>query len=144
MAASCSSVTGMTFCLKTHGGGRRRAVVFFAGETQLKWLQWLKPGFRHCFIALNHEELWIVYNHLSHQTFLSVVADSSINEMIEWHMGKGWKVIRYAIKDAKAKPATFWPNTCVEAVKRVLGVQNRFIITPWQLYRHLCQQNMND
>ena len=35
------------------------------------------------------------------------------------------------------KPAPFMLFTCVEAVKRVLGIHRRGIVTPWQLYRHL-------
>ncbi len=29
------------------------------------------------------------------------------------------------------------PFTCVEAAKRVLGLHDRRVVTPWQLYRRL-------
>jgi hypothetical protein len=35
------------------------------------------------------------------------------------------------------KAAPFMLFTCVEAVKRVLGIHRRGIVTPWQLYQHL-------
>jgi len=41
------------------------------------------------------------------------------------------------------KEAPWMPHTCVEAVKRVIGLHARFIITPWQLYRHLMVQHEN-
>ena len=42
------------------------------------------------------------------------------------------------------KTAAPWgPFTCVEAVKRVLGVRARFILTPWRLYKFLREQNLD-
>lgn len=120
---------------------QRRAVVFFGGEARLKWQKPLKPGFKHCFAAISSDDRWIVYNPLSHQTCLFAPRDLSINEIIKWHESKGWKAISCAIQDAKARQAPLRPYTCVEAVKRVLGIQNRWIVTPWQLYRYLCRQN---
>jgi len=35
------------------------------------------------------------------------------------------------------KQAPWMPFSCVEAVKRVLGIHKSFILTPWQLYRFL-------
>ncbi|MCD8496748.1 MAG: hypothetical protein LRZ85_00855 [Alphaproteobacteria bacterium] len=36
----------------------QEAYVVFTGRTDLPWLRWLKPGFRHCFVLLNDGRQW--------------------------------------------------------------------------------------
>ncbi|OHC74866.1 MAG: hypothetical protein A3G18_10280 [Rhodospirillales bacterium RIFCSPLOWO2_12_FULL_58_28] len=113
------------------------ALVVFGGEAQLKWLRVLKPGFRHCFIALKNSGRWVICNPLSHQTEISVHHDFAVDELAERYRKLGFKVIICAVHRAPLRAAPWRPYTCVEAVKRVLGIHNGRILTPWQLYRHL-------
>ncbi len=126
--------------VETPPNGQRATLVVFTGETQLKWLKLFKPGFRHCFIALKTHGRWIVYNPLSHQTMISVHKDLSVDDMVKRLVELGCKVIQCAVRKAPAQTAPWRPYTCVEAVKRVLGIQDGWILTPWQLYRHLRNQ----
>ena len=48
------------------------AFVVFSGQTDLKWLKTLKPGFRHCFVLLETGGHWVVYNPLSNRTDITV------------------------------------------------------------------------
>jgi hypothetical protein len=42
------------------------------------------------------------------------------------------------------RPAPLAPFTCVEAAKRVLGLHDRRVVTPWQLYRRLIDPELTD
>ena len=35
------------------------------------------------------------------------------------------------------------PYSCVESVKRILGIRAGLVLTPWQLYRHLYKRGTN-
>lgn len=116
---------------------RSPALVVFVGEAQPKWLRVLKPGFRHCFVALRNPGQWVIYNPLSHQTEISVRHDVAVDELAERYRGLGFKVIACDVHETPHRTAPWRPYTCVEAVKRVLGIHDGWILTPWQLYRHL-------
>jgi hypothetical protein len=111
--------------------------VLFAGETQLKWLRVLHPRFRHCLVAVKLGGAWVVIDPLSHKTALSMVEGFSADELVRWYEQQGMKAIRTWIGEAPAKLAPLAPATCVEAVKRVLGIHAWWIITPRQLHDYL-------
>lgn len=113
------------------------AVVLFAGDTQLKWLRFLHPRFRHCLVAVKLGPAWIVIDPLSHKTALSVVEGFSADEVVRWYEEQGLKAIRTWVREAPAKLAPLAPATCVEAVKRILGIHAWWIITPRQLHDYL-------
>ena len=48
-----------------------------------------------------------------------------------------------AVNRLHKRPAPLMVFTCVEAVKRVLGLHRRLVFTPWQLYRHLLNDFYN-
>lgn len=115
-----------------------KAWVVFSGQSELPWLQFLKPGFRHCYVILNDGERWISIDPLSHFTEVMVHHHLPMDfDLPHWLRGRGLKVIQAPDHTVPRKTAPFMPFTCVEAVKRVLGMHERFIFTPWQLYSHL-------
>lgn len=114
------------------------ALVVFDGETSLKLLRFLRPGFRHCFVLVHRQGCWVIYDPLSHRTDLEVVVGPSVDELAEWYRGKGLKAIETTVRPAPLRPVPLRPFTCVEAVKRVLGIRAPWVTTPWQLYCYLC------
>jgi hypothetical protein len=110
------------------------AIVVFSGETSLKWLKLLRPGFRHCFVLVRRRDCWVIYDPLSHRTNLAVVAGPSLGELAEWYRVRGLQVLETTVRPAPMRSAPLRPFTCVEAVKRVLGIHAPWITTPWQLY----------
>lgn len=116
----------------------QKAWVVFSGQTEISWLRFLKPGFRHCYVLLNDGERWTSVDPLSHvmevSTHHHVPADF---DLPGWLQSRGNRVVQAPLRRDITKPAPFMLFTCVEAVKRVLGVHSRGIITPWQLYRYL-------
>ncbi|MGB4057447.1 MAG: hypothetical protein WBK77_05130 [Alphaproteobacteria bacterium] len=113
-----------------------KAWVVFSGHAELPWLKILRPGFRHCFALLNDGERWITVDPLSNYTDINVHDFPSGFDLPSWIGERGLIVIRAHIRRT-ADPAPWMPYSCVEAVKRILGLHARLILTPWQLYRHL-------
>ena len=119
---------------------RGRALVVFTGSSDLKRLRWLRRGFRHCFVAVSTASGWVIYDPLSHQTDLGIVHGFSADELAGWYLNSGMRVIETRVRAAPCRPAPLRPYTCVEAVKRVLGLHAPWVVTPWQLYWLLCRQ----
>jgi hypothetical protein len=113
------------------------AWVVFSGETDLPWLKCLKPGFRHCFVLMNDGNHWISIDPLANHTEVTVHHVPQNFDLPAWLKQRGQKVIPAAVCRTKKRAAPIGFFTCVEAVKRVLGVHDGFVFTPWQLYRHL-------
>ena len=112
----------------------QKAWVVFSGQTDLRWLKILRPGFRHCYMVLHDGEHWITYDPLSSYTDITVHHLPPDFDLPHWMIER---TLVPANMTRIPKQAPWMLFTCVEAVKRVLGIHNRFIITPWQLYRHL-------
>ena len=113
---------------------RRTALIIFGGETAIPWLRFLKPGFRHCFAVVHDTDNWIIYDPLAHQTEISAYPDAPAGALIDWYRGLGHVVVATEIQPAPLRPVLWRPFTCVEAVKRILGLHAARVITPWQLF----------
>jgi hypothetical protein len=113
------------------------ALVVFVDECGLKYLRRLRRGFRHCFVAVRTDAGWVICDPLSHRTDLNVVGGLSAAELTHWYRSHGLRVVATRVRPAPLRPAPVRPYTCVEAVKRVLGIHAPWILTPWQLYRRL-------
>lgn len=112
------------------------ALVVFA-DSSLRCLKVLRRGFRHCFVAVLQATGWIIVDPLSHQTDLRSVQGVSLLEMAAWYRCHGLCVVETRVRPAPLRLAPLGLYTCVEVVKRVLGIHARWVVTPWQLYRFL-------
>ncbi|MFT6582863.1 MAG: hypothetical protein ACJAU6_003309 [Alphaproteobacteria bacterium] len=121
----------------------KRAFVAFGGQTELPWLRMLKPGFRHCFLVVEAPECWVVYEPLSHRTEISVIPAGQGFDPTAWLRHFNYTVVPAVIETPPRTAAPWGPFTCVEAVKRVLGVRDSFVLTPWRFYEFLREQNKN-
>ncbi len=116
----------------------QKAWVVFSGQTDLTWLKCLKPGFRHCYVLINDGERWTSIDPLSHVTEVAVHHHVPTDfDLPDWLSRRGMTVVPAFIQRNIKTPAPFMLFTCVEAVKRLLGLHRRFILTPWQLYKFL-------
>ena len=113
------------------------ALVVFVDDAGLKCLRVLRRGFRHCFVAVHMVQGWVVCDPLSHRTDLCFVGGLSAGELARWYRGFGLLVVETRVQSAPLRPAPVRLFTCVEAVKRVLGIHSPWTLTPWQLYRLL-------
>ncbi|MDJ0952015.1 MAG: hypothetical protein QNJ94_24145 [Alphaproteobacteria bacterium] len=118
-----------------------RALVVFSGDVQVRWLRLLRPGFRHCFVAVESPSGWVLYDPLAHQTVIRALPAAGTVDLAAWYRALGHRVVETRVRAAPHRPAPWAPFTCVEAVKRLLGLRGVWIWTPWQLYRALQMEN---
>ncbi len=121
-------------------GGRTvplRALAVFHGEGAGFWPRLLgRPGFRHCFAALNDGRAWIVVDPCGDGT--RIHADiAATADLAAHYRGLGHAVMETAVPDSRRRYRLPWAFTCVEAVKRILRVHGWWLWTPYQLYRRL-------
>jgi hypothetical protein len=115
----------------------KRALVVFSDSTQLRKLWLLKRGYRHCFAIIEGRAGWAVFNPLSHYTEIDTYPSLDEDEIVQFYQGLGFTVLRTQIGVVPKKSAPLFPYTCVEAVKRTLGIHARIVVTPWQLHQFI-------
>ena len=118
-------------------GEGRRALVVFSGAASLPWLRLLRKGFRHCFVALECGDCWVIVDPLSHYTHVEVCGGLDATRLAALFSGGGRTVVATRTARPPCRPAPWRPHSCVEAVIRLLGLRAPRVFTPWQLYRHL-------
>ena len=121
----------------THDTGAR-VVVVFDGRAGLPWLKVLRPGFRHCFALIESDAGWIVYNPLSNRTEIGLVGPRKVEDLrrhFDRHKMACVVVRLPAAYSSSARPLAIF--TCVEAIKRLLGIRRASVITPWNLFKFL-------
>jgi len=122
----------------------QNAWVVFSGETDLPWLKILKPGFRHCFVLMNDGQRWMSIDPLSSYTEVLIYHHIDFSfDLPQWLSGRGYKVIKTDIDRVHKKAAPVMIFSCVEVIKRLLGIHKRFVFTPYQLYRFLTKDQSN-
>ncbi|MEG3618984.1 hypothetical protein V5T82_11005 [Magnetovibrio sp. PR-2] len=121
------------------GGGMKRAIVAFGGSPELKVLRYLRPGYRHCFAFIQSQGTWVMYNPLSIGTEIEVWPGHSETQLRHWLQQNGYRLIDTEIQALRPMALPWAVFSCVEAVKRVLGIRAPWVMTPWQLFKHLNQ-----
>lgn len=116
---------------------RRDAIVVFGDQAGLSWLRFLKPGFRHCFVLLELDDGWVMLDSLAHWMHVAILPPVSSGELASWYEGHGYRTVVVCPHEPSAVPAPWAPFTCVETVKRALGIHRFSIWTPCQLWRFL-------
>jgi hypothetical protein len=125
---------------KNSFGQYQRVWVVFTDESRIPWLRWLRPGFRHCFAILNDSEHWLALEPLASCLEVTVLPSPADFNLPEWLRGQGHRVVEAALQRKVFHTAPFAPLNCVEVVKRLLGIRAPWLLTPYQLYRHVLQK----
>ncbi|MBF0324708.1 MAG: hypothetical protein HQL42_06500 [Alphaproteobacteria bacterium] len=120
-----------------------RALVFFGDGAGLWWLKLLRPGFRHCFVAVEGAGGWVVIDPLSDRTRVAIVPAASADEVRRWYGRHNYQVVAATMHNPNGIAMPWRPYSCVEEVKRVLGINAGHILTPWQLYKHISLDRKN-
>ncbi len=113
------------------------ALVVFRDQTEIGWLCCLKRGFRHCAVWVRAGDFWILQEALSNQTLLGIWPACEGARLVAALRASGHHIVPARIAAAPRRIAPMLPYSCVESVKRVLGIHAWSVLTPWQLYRHL-------
>ncbi len=120
----------------------RKALVMFCDSTSLWWLRFLKPGYRHCFVAISMDAHWVVYEPLLNRTEITLIPSMSANEVRSGFQAMGCTVQDACVLKVSSisRKTILRPYSCVEAVQRILGMSARAVYTPYQLYKYLHQK----
>ncbi len=113
-------------------------LVIFSDKNDLWFLNWLSRGYRHCFALIEQPEGWILYDPLSNRSVIRYYEDRTKEQLIFWYSVNGYKVVETEIAGrVPHRLAPILPYTCVEAMKRLLGIHRWFLLTPRQLFAYL-------
>ncbi|HEX2524949.1 MAG TPA: hypothetical protein VHL31_01440 [Geminicoccus sp.] len=113
------------------------ALVVFEDRSDSRWLTWLRPGFRHCYCLVRAERGWILIDPLLRSLHVSWLDLPKEFDLVEHYVGLGRIVITGRCPSFQAAFARLYPVTCVEIVKRTLGLGHVRAWTPYQLHRAL-------
>ena len=113
------------------------AIVGFGGEPRWWWMRFLKKGFYHCFVVLGNGFDWILIDPLAHFTDTIILKNVNIKGYLR---SQGYQLVLTTPQVPPYTKARFRPHTCVETVKRLLGIKNPYILTPYQLFQFLSKK----
>lgn len=118
-----------------------RALVVFGGRTDVKWLRWLRPGYRHCFVALDDGAAWLTVDPLLHRLEVRASGLPSDFDLASEYRRMDLAVLEMVPNPVPLRRAPLGLFTCVETAKRLLGIRAPWVITPWRLYRYIARRN---
>jgi len=113
----------------------------FTNETDLKRLKILKKGFRHCFAIMQQSDRWILIDPRSNKTDIRLLAHPIHFNLPRYFKSQGHHIVKLQTIKTPQKVAPILNISCVGLMKRFIGLHAWFIITPYQLYRHLNRLN---
>lgn len=114
--------------------------IVFSGDSTLPMLRFLKQGFKHCFAVILQNGRWVTIDPLSHYMEVNVQDIDESFDLPQWLGQRGHRVVQIVPKSPPRRVAPVLPFTCVEAIKRMIGMHSWRIVTPWQLYKALKKQ----
>ena len=117
------------------------AYVAFGGEPSHWWTHFLKKGFYHCFLILGNGREWCVIDPIIHFTDLIMVKTLHIESFFK---EKGYILVRTTPQVPTKGKFYLRPVTCVETVRRFLGIKERNLWTAYQLFCFLMQKKENN
>lgn len=124
-----------------HNPEDQSAWVVFSGQADLPWLRVLKQGFRHCYVLMHDGKAWFSVDPMLNYTDVRIHHTVPAEfDFPAWLVAQGNIVVASKIDRSALRPAPWRIMSCVESVKRILGLHGCFIFTPWQLYRCLTQE----
>lgn len=115
----------------------KNTYILFTNAPTKKYLNFLKDNFRHCIYVEGSEGDWIIIDPLSHKTDILRTTENPINTL----KNKGFIMVKVTKKPEPKKSYFPEPITCVTQIKKLLGIQNIFIQTPYQLFLNLKKDN---
>lgn len=102
----------------------------------------LKKGFQHCYLLFYDGENWGHLDYKSHMIDFKIYRDIPPSfDLPRWIISKGMHVVKLKNIHYKQRPMPLAVFTCVEAIKRHLGIRSHFVRTPYQLYKYIRKKN---
>jgi len=91
-------------------------------------------------VLIQTEGPWLFVNPLSNMTEIAAFDYLSEQDIRAHFSGERYRVVGWRTQRTSPQRSAPWaPYTCVEVVKRLLGIHDRWVMTPWSLYRYLAK-----
>jgi len=94
----------------------------------------LKDGFKHVFCVVVDGDYWISIDGQAGLPVVSVVCASSY-DLKSFYEDEGYEVVE--VEKGRGLNTPVILNNCVGMVRSILGIQASFVLTPYQLFKHL-------
>jgi len=120
-------------------GDERPAWAVFSGRSVVWWTRFLSPGFRHCLAVIDEGRRWLVVDPLTTRTEIRRIDRATVPDLPRRLAALGLIVVPVRARPAR-RPLPRRPRTCVEVVKRALGIDAPSALTPRQLHRRLIRE----
>jgi xanthine/CO dehydrogenase XdhC/CoxF family maturation factor len=99
-------------------------------------VQGCKKGFRHCYLMRSdHDTVWTIFNPCRSHLDVSYELVSDYPSPLDYALAND-TVVKYNPKTTGFNQG-ITVMSCVGVVKYMLGINAPFVLTPYQLYRHL-------
>lgn len=116
------------------------AFVAFSDAPSMRFLRFLKPGFRHCFLLIPLPSGWLTIDPLCSGIEIMTHDAPTDHRFIDLFINGNLNIVSKRINTVNKKILLPLCFSCVGLVKRVLGVRAWWVQTPYQLYRYLQNQ----
>ena len=113
-------------------------VIFKEAQHDFFFKPFCKSGFTHCLVVRSvcADYFWLIVDPNIHNTHIELVSKKE-KPTIEDLVGECTIVQINSEIDLNTVCYTLSFNTCVDVVKRILGIRAAFCLTPYQLYKRL-------
>ncbi|UPY36602.1 hypothetical protein [Sediminicoccus sp. KRV36] len=117
----------------------QQAWIVFGGSADHAWQRLLRPGFRHCFAAIEDAAGWMVLELLSGRLLLARLSVPAGYDLPGFYRRAGLKPVGpFPLEEQTAgAPLRGVPLNCVSLCRAVLGPHAPFALTPAGLHRTL-------
>ena len=111
--------------------------ILFTNAPDKPYLNFLKENFRHCIYVEGNAGSWVVIDPLAHKTDITITEENPINTI----KNGSFIMVPVSKKRTPKKGFSLEPLTCVTQIKRLLGIRDIRIQTPYQLFLKLKKDN---
>lgn len=112
-------------------------MIVFVDRIDCYWLHSLRSGFRHCFVAVQHGQAWLVCDSLKSHMELTLLDLPKPFDLGSYYANQGHSVLVGQVGSIARPSLALAPLTCVTVAKRLLSIRAASVWTPWQLFSHL-------
>ena len=113
------------------------SMVVFEDRQDVRLLRWLKPGYRHCYCLLKAERGWLLIDPLLRDLRCAWLDLPERFDLIAHYAEQGRRILSGRAYASVPAAPVLRPLTCVEIVKRAVGLGDLRAWTPFQLHRSL-------
>lgn len=116
------------------------AIVAFEHREPRFPLNGLKEGYHHCLCLIGSGDGWIMVDPLKKSLHIERISSFKLDFIVS-KLYLSAESVLYGKRVINNSPGyELRLLTCVETVKRAIGVDGSWIVTPWQLFRRLTER----